>query len=349
MLATCNGVEILANLNTDEKPQFLGKRIKWSVFLLVLLVGLGFGYEVCRVLLGSNFHILVPGKVYRCAQPTRESLRHYANQYGIKTIINLRGCAPCMPWYEEEAQASYDLDLNQEDINLSAGRLPSVTEIKRLMDVLDQAEYPVLVHCRRGSDRTGLVSAIIKLLQEDVSYDEGRGYLSYRYGHIAIGRTAHMASFFEIYEEWLAKNSFGHSPQRFRHWVLNEYRSGHCLCRIEECIFPKEPIRANQSFSIQVKLKNIGSRPWEFKPTKKAGVHLNYVLLNSKGKMVGFGRGGMFDRRVEPGENINITLPINPIYYPGKYWLYLDMIEEQLGQFFQMGSEPLEMRLEVRE
>src|SRR3954468_14621923 len=42
--------------------------------------------------LGDNLlHAVVPGELYRSAQPTPELIADYQKSYGIKTIINLRG------------------------------------------------------------------------------------------------------------------------------------------------------------------------------------------------------------------------------------------------------------------
>src|SRR5947209_10234346 len=89
---------------------------------LVLTLALHAGY----VLVGPNFHTVVPGSVYRSAQPSGERLEALVRDYGIRTVVNLRGCCDPLPWYLEQCRASNRLNLSQEDISFSAGRLPSV-------------------------------------------------------------------------------------------------------------------------------------------------------------------------------------------------------------------------------
>ncbi len=325
----------------------------WSRGLILALLAaaaLRLGAEGVYVLLGANIHEVIPGRVYRAAQPTPAVVAELVAQYGIRTIINLRGCAAPLDWYLEEARATCAQDICQEDIALSAGRVPSSTELRRLIEVLDRAAYPVLIHCRRGADRTGLTSVVILLLQEGVTLADARAALGVRYGHVSIGRPARMAEFFRYYEDWLRDNHLDHAPAIFRRWALTEYRGGPCRCVIEQCTFPPGPVRAGKGFALQVRVRNAGSRAWRFSPVSCGGVHLQYVLYGVQaGQEVSDGRAGLFDATVAPGASIDLTLPVAPIPAPGRYWLRLDMIDEQMGGFYQMGSEPFEMRLDVRE
>lgn len=162
------------------------------LWLLGLALLTGAGLESYRVLIGRNLHTVLPGRVYRSAQPSLASLQALVKKHGIRTVLNLRGGSPPLPWYQREAAATCELDLCQEDVNLSAGRLPSSTELRRLVEVLDRTEYPMLIHCRRGSDRTGLVATLILLLQEGSNFEQACGQLSMRYGHVSLGRTEHV-------------------------------------------------------------------------------------------------------------------------------------------------------------
>jgi protein tyrosine phosphatase (PTP) superfamily phosphohydrolase (DUF442 family) len=331
---------------TSSRDRFRLKTIACVVFGIGLIVLLG---ECSRVLFGANFHTVIPGRVYRCAQPSPQDLHGYVQSHGIRTVINLRGCCSMQEWYQEQAETTSDLSICQEDLNFSAGRLPSATELKHLLQVLEHVEYPILIHCRRGSDRTGMVAAIIMLLQEGVSYDEALGELHLRFGHLAVGRTVHMDSFFTLYREWLEQGNGEHSPQRFRQWVVHEYRGGPCQYRFEGVEIPQQPIPVKQPLAIRIKLRNTSAETWHFSPLENAGVHVNYVLYDGKGRCVAAERAGMFRKDVPPGERVDLVVPVNPVAQPGRYRLVLTMSEEQMGGFVQMGSEPFETRLEFRE
>ncbi len=320
--------------------------VKMIVYSLAGICLLGLLVECGRVVFGSNFHTLLPGKVYRCAQPSPDTLKAYTKQYGIRTVVNLRGCCPLQEWYRKECWTTCELGICQEDLNFSAGRLPSTSELRRLIDVLDRAEYPLLLHCRRGADRTGMVSTIIMLLQDDVTLDEAMRNLSIRYAHVALGRTVHMDNFFALYRDWLEAEGVKHSPEQFRHWILSEYRGGHCHCAFEKVDFPEQPLPVGEPITVQVTLRNTSAQTWHFSPLESAGVHLVYVLYNPEGHRVSTGRGGLFRKQVQPGDSVDLTLPIYAVREPGRYRCILTMSAEHLGGFHQMGSELYEKRLQ---
>src|SRR5437867_12010197 len=78
------------------------------------------GAESYRVMLGSNFHVVVPGRIYRCSQPSAATLEALIARHGIRTVINLRGNCDPFPWYLDEARATHRHNVSQEDICLSA-------------------------------------------------------------------------------------------------------------------------------------------------------------------------------------------------------------------------------------
>src|SRR5262245_34652810 len=55
-----------------------------GVVLALLLHG---GY----VLVGPNFHTVIPGAIYRCGQPSGRQLKRLVRKLGIRTVVNLRG------------------------------------------------------------------------------------------------------------------------------------------------------------------------------------------------------------------------------------------------------------------
>jgi protein tyrosine phosphatase (PTP) superfamily phosphohydrolase (DUF442 family) len=304
--------------------------------------------EARRVFLGTNIHAVVAGRVYRCAQPSAADLEQLVKAYGIRTVVNLRGCGYPFPWYLEESRATQALDVAQEDICLSAGRLPPAPELGRLLEVLDRAEYPLLLHCRRGADRTGLVSALVRLLQTDEPPATARRQLSLRYGHVALGRPAYLDQFFDLYADWLARHGTDHSPTALRHWILREYCPAECRCALEWCDRPTD-VRRGEPFSVWIRARNTSDRPWRMRPGEHAGVHAGFIVWDAFDRQVATGKAGLFDAQVTPGQSIDITVPLPALREAGRYRLLIDMVEEQKSWFYQVGSEPLEEELDVRE
>jgi hypothetical protein len=322
------------------------RRAAYSGAALVALLVL---IEAGRVLFGSNFHTVLPGRVYRCCQPTPRAIEEMVASHSIRTVVNLRGTCNPLPWYLDEARATERLDICQEDICFSAGRLPSVAELRRFIEVLDGCAYPLVLHCRRGADRTGLAAAIVLLLQTDVSFDEAALQLSPRYGHVPLGRPGNLDRFLDQYADWLRAHGRPHTRATFRSWALHQYTAGGCSAALE--LLSPQPLRVRRGepAALRVRARNTGVSPWSFRPTVTAGVHVGYHLWDEHDLQVAMDKSGLFDAEVAPGESIEVTLALPALERAGRYRLMVDLSDERQCWFFQVGSEPLEEELEVRE
>src|SRR5260370_35239187 len=168
---------------------------------------------------GDNLHAVQPGRVFRSSQMSPGHLQQAIDGHHIRTVVNLRGTCADMPWYLGESQVTHAAKVNQEDVCLSATRLPSPWELRRLIDVLDRTEYPILLHCRQGVDRTGLAAAAVKLLEPGASGSAARRQLSLGFGYVPFNGPATMDRFIDLYAEWLRWIDCAHSTARSRHWA----------------------------------------------------------------------------------------------------------------------------------
>jgi protein tyrosine phosphatase (PTP) superfamily phosphohydrolase (DUF442 family) len=293
-------------------------------------------------------HTVLPGRIYRCSQPSGRQIERLVRTLGIRTIINLRGGAAPQEWYMEESRATERMGICQEDICLSAGRLPSVTELRHLVELLDHTEYPILFHCQRGADRTGFASAVAILLQTDADLKRGLRQLGMRYGHFALGRPANLDRFFDQYAAWLGLQGLHHTPAAFRRWIEKEYTAGPCLARLE-CIGPPANVRTGVPFVCTVRAHNIAAEPWHLRPGTTAGIHLVFAVFDEADRCYGMDRAGLFQADVPPGGSIDLTLAVAGLPHPGHYRLRADMLDEQQCNFHMTGSEPLEMEFDVAE
>lgn len=136
----------------------------------------------------GNFHAIVAGEAYRSAQPTGAELTAWTARYGIKTVVNLRGAQPGTPWYDEERATSKALGLEHRDFAMSARKGLTAPEATRLVALLRDVPKPILIHCKAGSDRTGLASALY-LVERGSSEDIAEAQISLRFGHISLPYT----------------------------------------------------------------------------------------------------------------------------------------------------------------
>jgi protein tyrosine/serine phosphatase len=131
----------------------------------------------------GNFHSVEDGVLYRSAQLGGTAFRDRIKEYGIRTIVKLRGENSQMGWYVDELKASESLGVAHIDFAISAVRDLTDTQLDKLAAILRDAPRPILVHCQSGSDRTGLASAIFERVIAKKSASEAAYQLSFRSGH----------------------------------------------------------------------------------------------------------------------------------------------------------------------
>lgn len=319
---------LLPRLPILRRPAALGPASRptaaW-VRLVLAAAGVGVLCEAVRVMALSNRHTVVPGRVYRCAQPTDADIRDLVARHGVRTVVNLRGFSPGYDWYAAEARATHDLNVSQEDITFSANRLPAPAELRRLIGVLDGTAYPVLIHCKRGADRTGMTSAVVRLLYTDDTLAQARRQLWPRYGHFEFGRTAAMDGFLDRYEAWLAGQGGDHTPARFRHWATTVYTPGPAVSEL--AWLDPVPVTADKDkpFAVRLRATNRSTEPWEFRPGNYAGIHLYYVVAASPTRAAYKGQAGLQRKTVSPGESIDLTLAVPPLKVAGTFVLVAEL------------------------
>jgi protein tyrosine/serine phosphatase len=103
----------------------------------------------------ENVGRVAPG-IYRGAQPAKEG---YATlkRMGIRTVINLRNSMSEKGAVERAGMRSIEVPMEMSRDGLRA----KVDGVVALM--ADPANRPVLVHCRHGRDRTGIVVAAYRM------------------------------------------------------------------------------------------------------------------------------------------------------------------------------------------
>lgn len=188
---------------------------------LVSAVALGCFYGA--MMASGNFHEVVPQRVYRSGQPTPEQLRTWIRQYGLKTIVNLRG--PDAPLVAEEREIAQSMGAGAVCLRLCKRELMPRQELMRLIEVLQTAEGPILLHCFYGVDRAGTASALAAWLVGAKPYDQAKwqayvppGPWKRRNG------SDHVSDVLALYERYCFEH--GRSPDDpllFKRWVAEIY------------------------------------------------------------------------------------------------------------------------------
>ena len=155
-------------------------------------------------------------QMYRSSQPSPKQLRILKKKYGIKTIVNLRG-ENGLSAYRLEKKACLNLNLELVNFRAYSRNPPESEEIKTLIKLFNKIKYPALMHCKSGSDRTGVVATLYRILylKESVK-DAFKKELHWKYGHIKSSHTGVLDYFFTQY---LSENQ--DNPKTFLEWVEN--------------------------------------------------------------------------------------------------------------------------------
>lgn len=95
-----------------------------------------------------------------------------------------------------------------------------------LVDLLDTAERPILIHCQFGAERTGLVSSLVKLMSPDGSVAEAKSQFSPYFLFWPTSDGLVMLGHVRQYEAWLAGHGRVHDPDHFRAWIADFYQPG---------------------------------------------------------------------------------------------------------------------------
>jgi protein tyrosine/serine phosphatase len=163
-----------------------GKQILRRAALFLAVLFALFGTYLMALEATGNFHTVFRGELYRSAQPMPQQIDDYARLYGIKTIINLRGGSSDSEWYREEVAESKALGITHIDFPMSSGQELTQKQAAQLIEIMRTAEKPLLIHCRRGADRTGLASALYVAAIKKMGESRAEAQLLPIYGHLSI-------------------------------------------------------------------------------------------------------------------------------------------------------------------
>jgi protein tyrosine/serine phosphatase len=156
--------------------------LKFLAVCIGLSVASAGGYLGVNQLWG-NIHTVEGGILYRSAQLDKSQFYAVLRSKHIKSILNLRGAHPGEAWYDDELAVSTALGIRHYDYGISANRVATAKQIREILKIVEAAPKPLLVHCRGGADRSGLVAALYLFVEEGASAEDADRQLSIFYGH----------------------------------------------------------------------------------------------------------------------------------------------------------------------
>ncbi len=151
-----------------------------------------------RLWFNNQHHI--GGGMYRANQPSPERIAQLAKD-GFKTILNVRGESD-KGYYVLEKQACEQHGITLVDLRMYSRDTPKKEKIHALKRAFETMEYPVLMHCKSGADRTGITGVLYKHFHLGVPIEDAVEQLKFKYLHVKAGKTGMLDFFFDDYIEY---------------------------------------------------------------------------------------------------------------------------------------------------
>ena len=128
----------------------------------------------------KRLRVVAEGKLYRSGQLSMDGFIRAIDRYGIRTIINAQDELPDpdVPgnWFDSRTIKESKLceELGVRYVHLPPGlisrrRVPGArpAAIDQFLEIMDDpANHPVLLHCRAGLHRTGVLAAVFRMEYE---------------------------------------------------------------------------------------------------------------------------------------------------------------------------------------
>lgn len=136
----------------------------------VVVPAVKYGRRLVRL---DNFGVVEEGRIYRSGQPMPWQIEDVARTRGLRTVISAREpeTPPWMVRWEEEACARADVRLVRFEMP-GDGRGTFEQYDEALAILREPTNLPALVHCARGSYRTGAIIASYRVLDQGWSEDD---------------------------------------------------------------------------------------------------------------------------------------------------------------------------------
>ncbi|QNK77942.1 dual specificity protein phosphatase family protein [Winogradskyella sp. PAMC22761] len=161
-----------------------------ALFIIFCINAINFNYaqvETLKQIESNHFNNLyqVNSILYRSEQPSKKGFKDI-DSIGVKTVLNLR-----RRWNNKKKSKDFNFNLVHQPIKT---KQLNEDDILNALNVIQNSEQPVLVHCWHGSDRTGTIIAAYRMVIENWSKElaieefknENLGYHFKMYPHLLI-------------------------------------------------------------------------------------------------------------------------------------------------------------------
>ena len=163
----------------------------------------------------ANHHD-IGGGMFRENQPSPKRISEWAKM-GIKTNVNLRG-ESSKGFYLLEKEACEAHGITMVDFRVYSRDTHTVEKIRGAKKLFESIEYPAVIHCKSGADRTGIMGVLYRHFHMGDSIEVALEQLSFKYLHVKQGKTGMLDFFFKDYLTYAQ-----HHEIEFIDWVETVY------------------------------------------------------------------------------------------------------------------------------
>ena len=106
-----------------------------------------------------NLH-QVDKNFFRSAQPDATGFKGLSTTHGVRSVISLRA-------FNADEPLATGLDLKLKRVRINTWNIQRKDVVTALQDLRRASrDVPVLLHCQHGADRTGMISALYRILYQ---------------------------------------------------------------------------------------------------------------------------------------------------------------------------------------
>ena len=174
----------------------------------------------------ANHHD-IGGGMYRENQPSPKRIAEWAKM-GIKTNINLRGESP-KGFYLLEKEACEKHGITMVDFRVYSRDTHTAEKIRAAKELFENIEYPAVMHCKSGADRTGIMGVLYRHFRMGDTIEEAMEQLKFKYLHVKQGKTGMLDFFFNDYLKYAKEHDI-----EFLEWVETVYDPADVKARFME-------------------------------------------------------------------------------------------------------------------
>jgi uncharacterized protein (TIGR01244 family) len=147
----------------------------------------------------GNFHQVSP-RLWRSGQPTPRQLNRRHRAIGLRSVVNLRGEPVGDAFIALEKAWCAQAGVAYHNLRMFSRKVPEADEVRAMRALMERIEYPALIHCKGGSDRTGLFATLYLHWMENQPLEKAlRQMRFWPFLHFKSGKTGRLDYFFAAF------------------------------------------------------------------------------------------------------------------------------------------------------